>query len=399
MNNAHPSVRVRTFPFMLSDQTLIYYSNEIQSTHNLKNLFLDNLVIMFKQKFNTPARHLEVMDEWNKLSLKAIDKAYPTASLEEQTIYLLERLQTLRLYLKEKGISAFMHKCKLLESIRDNPAFHYARLGGHAELDVLERRVQWAVSRFAGASPPPTEVTVHLGTTDDDTPSDYDATAGEVMFTDIFKRSRARTGYGQSQGSLKGGRSSFTKHRQAVPSSKPVNHNRCFVCNKQGGRAYRHSQQERIAVMRRLENLLALQATVHNIANALNAEENSDIQPSERDEAIFSNFLGLLDEEEIPDSAPHELGNANNIESFSNFISFCNNSACAYVFNGLALPPRPPAEDATNSMKERYNGRVFEGVLVGSGFSRFSTGGISQYLAYCKTHGFPLKLTSPNVQA
>lgn len=382
---------------MLSDHALIFYRNEIQGTHNLNNLSFDAIVRIFKTKFNTPARRLRLMDEWNTLSIKDIAKAHPTETLEQHTNYLLERLQTLRLYLQEEGISAFMHKCKLLESIRDNPAFHYARLDGQVELDVLESRVQWAASRYAGAPPTATGTTVHLGSMDDDTsaPDDTsaldDADTIEGMFTDRFKRSKTRASFGPSFGSYKSGRSSYTP-KPNFPSPNHLKHNRCFVCNKEGCRAYRHSQQERLAAMHRPENRPTLQAAVHNITTALNAEDISEIQLTERDEAIVSNVLDLLDEDDSPDSAPSELGNANNIEIVSNFISSCNKTACAYVFHGLTLPTPPPVEDATKSMKERYNGRVFQGILVDSGCSRFLTGGTAQYLAYCKTHG-----VTPNV--
>lgn len=72
----------------------------------------------------------------------------------------------------------------------------------------------------------------------------------------------------------------------------------------------------------------------------------------------------------------------------SDFTSDCNNAACVHVLSPLApslSSEESQVTDATEEIQKRYDKTAFCGILVDSGFSFISTGGMPQYLAYCRT--------------
>lgn len=148
LHSVDKSVWVRAFPVMLCDMALIFYKMEIQPVYDLTQLPFEDLVEIFREKFNTPQRALRLADDWDNLTFNSVSTLFPNATFEDKAKYIVSRLTTLRLYLQDQ-VNDFMHKRKLLQIMRPFPIFQMARLEGNLSLDDLQTRLLWAVSDHA----------------------------------------------------------------------------------------------------------------------------------------------------------------------------------------------------------------------------------------------------------
>lgn len=88
-------------------------------------------------------------------------------------------------------------------------------------------------------------------------------------------------------------------------------------------------------------------------------------------------------------------------DNCANFLGTCHNMACAQVLTPFKKPfqftlqvESRPVQDATAEMKKRYDDTLFRGTSVDLGCLHLSTGGVVEYIAYCKENG--LKPTVKN---
>lgn len=114
---------------MISDHALTFSDTEVESKYDLETMQFDQLVTLFRTRFNTQERSLKLMDEWNYLSFQTVSNMLPNSSLEERIDQLLLIMGRFLLYLKG-AISDFQHKCKLINAIRPFPEFNIARMHG-----------------------------------------------------------------------------------------------------------------------------------------------------------------------------------------------------------------------------------------------------------------------------
>lgn len=131
------------------------------------------------------------------------------------------------------------------------------------------------------------------------------------------------------------------------------------------------------------------------LANAYNDDDELNITLDDSDDEVISNVL-KLDEDNCGDTADSDsnVDDAGHLENGANFVASCHNMACAHVqthfkhsFSTELNAKIQPVTNATAAMKQRYSEHTFRGLLADYDCSYLSTGGVSQYLAYCTKTG------------
>lgn len=131
------------------------------------------------------------------------------------------------------------------------------------------------------------------------------------------------------------------------------------------------------------------------LANSLEASTYGNIGTDKGDVEIGSNVLSLSEDKNYDGTdSDSDLDDEANSHNAAGFIQTCNNQAFAHVLSGkpsgsetLKVSGASEVSDATEAMERRYDSSAFRGLLINSGCSFISTGGIGQYIAYCREHG------------
>lgn len=127
------------------------------------------------------------------------------------------------------------------------------------------------------------------------------------------------------------------------------------------------------------------------LANSLGSDKEEDIELDAEEDEIVSNVLSLS-EDTSSDASDENSWLAKEAHSHNTaaFNIKSNNNAWVHALSPLppeVQSPEDTVSDATEAMGRRYDSTAFRGLLIDYGCSYLSTGGIAQYVAYCRENG------------
>lgn len=82
MHNMNPSVWIRAFPLMLTDNALIFFETAIAPKFDVELMPYEQLITDFRKGYSTPEQRLKLMDDWNSLSFSTISQTFRWIALK-----------------------------------------------------------------------------------------------------------------------------------------------------------------------------------------------------------------------------------------------------------------------------------------------------------------------------
>lgn len=326
----------RAFSIMLAGRARDFYFDNLRG----KDFTFDEMTAAVKRRFITAEHERSLVREWDNLSLNAIiadNVGRPRKHCLEE---LVTRMHALQSGLPGAYCNDEIFKNKLLNAVKDveECRFAYFKPASTVEGLISDLHSSLAIE-----------------------PSPQSSPALNAHFVD--RRYKGQRGRG---------------------SNRSVLH--CIVCKKKGCWSTNHSKEDRLAALRKNRQVRQFFTAVQEESEQENEtsvnDDNGDMNEEQLQELedlagtahVVQVDLNLDDEEVRPTGFFATAEDSNNTTAY---IACIRDAAVSHALT------------ATLSIDSRYDAEFFYGVMIDTGCARASSGGLSQYRAYCRHVGQP----------
>ena len=360
----------KAFPTMLKGLAQDHFYNNLLS----QRPFVD-ICTNIRNFFEGPAYQRNNLDKWNSISLSSIMSTNPEKSTTECLQILINELRQLQYGLTpDLRTTAFIHN-KLVTACQGIPACRYATADPPADFGQLINKIQSSIMNF-------------------EKEEGSKATQG-AYFTDrkFFRNNNG--GRHQSRG---GGRLQGTGYGQNGSSyNRPPRSSRCFVCNKEECRSWKHTPEEQEQAKskfkarqfgnKRFDNNY-FEKRFQQYVSEYEGDNDSD-EEVDLDEVFEALTLDVnakeddySDETKGTSQCFTSLGSMSEVNAIATITELANRS----VSHQISPSPTQQADATTtdsdtfkSSSEGRYSSSCFRGVMIDTGASRRSTAGHGQF--------------------
>lgn len=326
-NGVADADKPKAFSIMLTERALQYYFDHLQG----KRLNFDNLCDAIRRRFLTEEHTRGLLREWESITLEAVMSENSGKKATECLDILIARLEDIQSGLTKDYQKEVFLKNKLLNAVKDINA---CKLAYYKPAEDLEGVIADLHSSLAAV---PQAVTPVL----------------DANFVDR----------------------KFRGDRRGRSSGSGVNARTCFVCKRKGCWSTNHTNEERLAALRKSKSFRQFLTIVFND----NDEDDCDPETELTDqlEEIAAHVIDLGNDDGSSSGAGPS-SNIARIESDDNSASFLASLLDSITAHSLT---------ARVYDRKQYSADKFFGILIDTGCSRSSSGGLDQYRAYCQHIG------------
>lgn len=423
----------RAFHLMLGGLALTFYQDNLRG----KTLTLNEFANAIRDRFYTAERTRAIVRAWETISFARIRRQHPQKSIHAQLDVMITLIGDIYSLLPDEYHHESIHRDRILNAVRDDPACKLAYqkpastvAGVISDLEAAasaadaqgqheEAIAMTTMTDFGYHPPDPSNHELQQFMTEFSTLPQVEEQHSDAYLVDRQYKSNyhhPRRSLSQSY-SHRSQRPYNSNHRRppvsqyqqppyqqmgtqwrnparAVTQQNVQQQRRCFVCNRVGCWSTRHSPQERTEAFRRhpfSRNFLATLTGVDNHPSDAQSEAQSQPYDETAEDAVRAHVIDatrFLWQDTTPQPSTSTATDIPEDHIHCNYISVLQTSSfkhsCSVIQDQSVYIGAPPHDAVQHH--ERY-ATHFHGIMVDTGCSRASTGGVEQYRAYCKLMG------------